>query len=684
MEPLSADENFFFSHHANVKTTASDSQTPLRNLIEYQQSNDSVQKTGLCSANEVLGKLWSRKGKQARNKEEVFLTCVFGSAGQGKTEFCRQFVQSPDVLANVGIQLLSTFISFNQNTAYNSSTDKDIEQAVIQRVCATFLDCALSQIPSNLQMPNNIDVMMRVLLKASGLMTHNNNSAKPGVCLLVDELLQVAEAPRRELLNILASLQQQYLIEEYPIFFIVTSLRATPVVNVIRRPLLPIHLPVLAGQSLATAATQIYHYLLQVATRHLIANQADSHETKMIKEAEAMKVDECGALKRLVFVAVSMSGHHFRSLEYAVKALYLLVVSASNHSQLPERFCSSPSDLKNSVDLMAVGGSLAKVLEKVSSNSTTSMNDAENLRLFQRALELFLSLIHSPDHYHDEDEELQRTGRLFAKLRDQNRLNRIVPMVNLPHLFTFSYTIANEVDLNLARPLMDHAPALIAGVGKLINKVAKELAGAFEMAMPLIELLRALAYKTSNPAGEVSLAQILPGAIVRGWSDNDTEQSSLYVVSTVFTEAIIPIQPLATLVGDPEQLAIAAILQAQNPTNRQAIIVSQQEKSMKTIEYVARHFVDVKGRIPLLLCSMKLREASNSQSAVSVANDIHVLARKAGLINENYYAVVYCCQPAEDINPLALPPGTVVICAGTVMQMLHPFGASCLLSLVTE
>ncbi len=108
----------------------------------------------------------------------------------------------------------------------------------------------------------------------------------------------------------------------------------------------------------------------------------------------------------------------------------------------------------------------------------------------------------------------------------------------------------------------------------------------------------------------------------------------------------------------------------------------------EAIEYVGRCW-EVEGRRVLTLCSMKLHHAG-SESPINDVKNIHRLvaalieANQISLKNQEYYAVVYCCWPADQIlaeaktNPI--PPGTVVVPVDSLNEVMYPFGASCLLN----
>lgn len=110
-----------------------------------------------------------------------------------------------------------------------------------------------------------------------------------------------------------------------------------------------------------------------------------------------------------------------------------------------------------------------------------------------------------------------------------------------------------------------------------------------------------------------------------------------------------------------------------------------------TIEYVANHFERVLPNLStepvLLLASMKLRE-TRSVNPLQELQKVHTLASELGLAPAQYVAALYCCADTVQCQMIqASPeflPGSLLVPAETLQNVLRPFGMSYLVQIIKE
>lgn len=106
------------------------------------------------------------------------------------------------------------------------------------------------------------------------------------------------------------------------------------------------------------------------------------------------------------------------------------------------------------------------------------------------------------------------------------------------------------------------------------------------------------------------------------------------------------------------------------------------------IEYVVKHFVhESSDSEPVLfLTSMKLRDQKSREmkNIVSLAQQLHDVAKQAKLKDRQYYVVFYCSIKDKSLRGIQLPPGTIVVPSETILSLLRPFGVSFLANTIEE
>jgi hypothetical protein len=284
--------------------------TSLCQLIRYQQSPTD----GMNSIKNGLSTLWANR-KRTPNKENFPLLAAFAVKGQGKTELCRQLVLADDLHDNLpGVEKVVTIhVSFSQDSTYNEA---DREFGIIQGLIWRILDAFSADYSFATRQKENIQLADVIAVIRDECRTENSTeTSKIGIFILLDEFMKVdVDSERTKLLNEICSLQQKHLQKEIPTFFFVTSLTYVPVDHIVRtdsgRHIFAIPLPVLADSSLEEIANLIHDSICKV-----LACSPDLQAT------ELRAFNAKGDLRRLISVAVYVSGRHFRSLETVVKVI---------------------------------------------------------------------------------------------------------------------------------------------------------------------------------------------------------------------------------------------------------------------------------------------------------------------------------------------------------------------------
>lgn len=290
---------------------------------------------------------------------------------------------------------------------------------------------------------------------------------------------------------------------------------------------------------------------------------------------------------------------------------------------------------------------------------------------------------------------------MFIKYRDPIRTSLVTPRVSLPFLYLYPRVDLNrhwaqpsspigaasaDSDREMHRkeilkskflrlpnpaPLEDHVEMLLENIGVELTRPFKELSLAFEGVMPLAELLTVAARLLVPSFRVVDVMDILPHSIFKPWG-NESLCVSHFIKNgnmTVHTYVSSPKDSSSQVVRDAVHQALDA--------SCDSVYICQGDVNMECIEHVSRLF-SVCEKPVLCMCSMKLREKSNP---VSLAKQIHkfvkdnvpILAEELGS-TPCYYAVLYCCAPAENVDFEQLPLGTLIVPIEAVRHLLYPLG----------
>mgnify|MGYP001587164516 FL=1 len=185
------------------------------------------------------------------DKANVPLHAVFAPAGQGKTELCRQLRRRlPDSFRrrNPDARVVCLRISYGQNTPWSEQDDRLTHGDAVWNRIRAHLGIERDE---ELPMADKIEDVVAAVRRAMVVRFSLGDDKQAVVCLLIDEVLQVAEGRRASLLDELTSLQQRQLMKGYATFVLVTSLEVRPIQNVMsqdgsrQRALTPIVLPIL-------------------------------------------------------------------------------------------------------------------------------------------------------------------------------------------------------------------------------------------------------------------------------------------------------------------------------------------------------------------------------------------------------------------------------------------------------
>lgn len=706
----------------SMKENTERTTTGLCKLIGYQTSNDKDYgvPTGIEAVRIAVNQLWKCKGNRAIHKENVPVMCVFATQGQGKTELCRSLVLSNKLhleLEDVDT-IMCIHVSFNQFSTYSQADEEmGIEKALILRVVRTTTSCR--NLPaSDCEKLNSLQDLLQAIRQACCKTTDSSEANRVGILLAVDEILKVTVVEeRRKLLDALASLQQDELLNSLPTFVLITSLNyqfvQTHYVTETKRYITPILLPTIMEESFENISDAIFADILMAATAG--------------DEMRRKKVVGQGDLRRLINVAVWQSGRNFRSLEEVIKAIFTRVVSptsrdaalkskSSKLAAFPEYQSSSLASL-NDLDNADVRRGLVEALS-VPANGI--MANIKKHDLYETALACFLSLIVCPNEYIDEADvlELQMSGGLFVRSRREGKVNEIVPRVNLAFLYTYALQTCGArsewrmtenscyLTTDRKKQLRYHIPLLINNIGAAINGTVYGLADSFEHVLPWIELVRMHAFHRKNSAlhpPPVRLEAVLPDVIIALWDAHKdfilAAHSELHTLEAIPTGELKETRDeLKQAQGNAED-ATKRLLEFTLREKGNYWVITQPSITSKTktkaVEYAATYFasyqeddfgeIDVSSQTPILLvASVKLRDPS-CVDILQELKKIHATCKACNLVEGSYYAVLYCCNSASKVpDPVFLPKGSIVVPIETLEKIFRPFGASCLLHIALK
>lgn len=228
------------------------------------------------------------------------------------------------------------------------------------------------------------------------------------------------------------------------------------------------------------------------------------------------------------------------------------------------------------------------------------------------------------------------------------------------------------------RKLKDHIILMINNSICAVYSSTIDLIKNFEYIMILVELLRAYSISFCSLNLSPNLVDILPDSKFHLWG---TE--SLQISSFIMSKDFILSKQVDLTKQNKDDTVSMTMIKESIIYQESAMITQSTAEDSEIIEYVASHFSSYENgkETPVkMLCSMKFRQTNNI-NPISILNEIHKLAEKSGLKEGSYYAVLYCSSNV-DINSYDLPKGSIVVGRDTLLNVLHTFGASCVLDLV--
>lgn len=704
--------------------------TGLSRLIGYQttevhettEGNYAEGYFGVQSVKMHMREIWRNRG-QNTTKNTVPLMSTFATAGQGKTELCMQLVLDQSLHEQLeGVdEVVSIHITFNQSTSFDKTLDRNPITAIAWRVVRELThDIRSTGNREEVSCYTSLNDLIADI--RSGLTPLKQSDKTLGILLCIDETLKIATADSgvcQEMLTHLGSLQQSSLELGLPTFVLFTGLYYANVIENFQtdsgRPLKLVTLPIMSSTTLQNLANRISSQIIDIAL--------------FDESFKARQFEMSAIVKRLVLWMCFMTGRHFRALEEAVKRIVSVVLSNSalanyrknvkdessrsvlgserNYFYPEARYYTSAS--KTELEKWKNGKVRQYLSESFLSTIQAKLDDTDMFKycsaLFCELLWRF-HLVTEDDFYSMENESTinaEMKGVLFIKNRKDESKRSVQLHVSLPYLFHAAPMIwqkqlgslvvttdrSDYILPNTALPLPQLLPVLFSNIGIAMDGLAADFPTSFEFIMPFIELLRCHVVSQKKDCPELN--DILPGAIIVPSLQENTE---ILLAAWVTTSPILPAMRLSMPRKRPAggEQQDAALLLVQDITARveSNLVAMMQPNDVDTpaIEYVARYFVtrdnDGNSTPILFLASMKLRERNTVGSLVSWAEDIHRLARKSGLKLGQYYAVLYGCWPSSSIDQSALPLGTIVVPAETLVSVLRPFGGGCLELLVRE
>jgi len=596
--------------------------------------------------------LWARRGLVMKNKEECSIFATFGAGGQGKTELCRELVRHlPSALQKSCDTILACvciLISFNQETVWTSQENSDPSfKPIWKRFCMEMnIDMDNSWQPTSME--NMIDFFREAAANA-----YNVELRQTCVCLLLDEIINVFENNRREILNHLSAIQQSGLIHSFPTFFLTTSLKVEPVHQILttesKRPLIPIPLPILE----------------ETKTREYVTNQIVdaifSFWDGVLLASEEKKIRGKGDLRRLVQRSVYHVGNHFRALEEFIKAAFQnLVPSSFSRSSkyvkyLQQAFLMGENECRSNLEE-------PYKLELVTPPSASDADEIIACDIFSDHL-----LLGDGEYWVREQGDIARLLSyhiVFVRKRSTQDVFNFSPLISLPLLFRAWRNMRNQ-------NLLYSTLARIADLVMPTNM--QEASTYFEEVILQLMLARLLihAKKEISQPVRVPLKKLLPNAIIVPWDNqNDNlivEVDQLSLMTTPFLQGVDN--------GTPDQ-ALRALLE---PLPANCLFRMQGRVPAKGIEEVGPMVMESEHSKRMLIWSMKLRQHNCKETATSVARNLHKLLQQEKK-DKQYYAVVVTCQKADSIKGLC--PGSIAVPSETLQVILEPFGASYMLDII--
>lgn len=656
---------------------------------------------------EILSSNWSYRGNSA-TKEHLEVACTAGTQGQGKTELCKQLCLMNSTWNLIGVRKMVTIpISFNQDCTFaKSELDTAVDFCIVWRILRAFgiSDDDFSMYPAKLE---DLISFIRKCNCAEG-----EDPKSVGVFLLFDEMLKVKTCDTKffeRVLDVITTLQQRHLRNMFPTFVFITSLQLLPVSKYLvegsGRRVRCVSLPIFCQIDLEVVASKLYSFFFTVL--------CIGKTTEQIEQLIRFK-----NLENLIRIVVSVSGRHFRTLELAMGVVYghliteeqhklalttgvqevglfrpdlgikVLAVEGAHQTKVVKKRSSGHSQL-SVFDRKGAGVDMAvrDVFKTIVNNMDLSGVDA---RMYEEVIDLFFQLIVDSNHHVSELDvyHLEAVNLVYVKYRDPERRMYIVPRVSLPCLYFFVNTSRAS---RIPKALNLQVDKLLQMIGTELSRPFDELPAAFEMVMPLAELITVAAHLIRVPSQIIAMQDLLPGVIFRPWKNE-----SLRVASFVTSSAITPFMPTnnghtAHYPGqsDGKRAVRGAVGLSLTPDCNAVYIHQAAPVNMEEIEHVSRLFslADGQQAVPCF-CSMKIRKKTKPGK---LAECMHTFIKKEiqpsteyTLPESSYYIVIYCCTKGIDVNAVDLPPGTMVVPYETVQRILYPFGLNQMVIMAEE
>lgn len=424
-------EMLFFDKLQDIHNRTKDGIAALCNILGYQQG----EAEGINALRSALKQIWGRRSL-AWEKHWCPTIAIFGTKGQGKTEFCRQAVLNcasffpvlPGVKYMIGLH-----VTFNQPCAY-PMVDEDknltIFESVIWRILFSIDDQFVNPSSWNDLKCTSLETVFREMRSsvAQKLSILPNEIA---ILLLMDEVLQfsaVNESRLDLLLNQSASLQQREISQGKPTFFAITSQQYWPMQNLrikSGRSVTLIPLTVMSDDNLRDQSLKIANQF------HTILSMGDPNNMKLLNSEKIVQY--------YVNLVVWTAGKHFRSLEMMIFQLYRFIVSQHAHSwavsttqniamaKYLDPWFQQQSDLKSAPSLLDLLTDLKapktrkEVISSLFQKCCKGLHDVEDPdRVFEDTMKCFFRLLVDPDSKVNENDclHLEDVGTIFVKWRD--------------------------------------------------------------------------------------------------------------------------------------------------------------------------------------------------------------------------------------------------------------------------
>ncbi len=189
------------------------------------------------------------------------------------------------------------------------------------------------------------------------------------------------------------------------------------------------------------------------------------------------------------------------------------------------------------------------------------------------------------------------------------------------------------------------------------------------------------------PYRPIEISEILPGVIIEKWESSKIDR--LIVAPCLLSKPFQLEKEIPNNGSSPLDNTLKAIEMALDVSNANIVQIKQNGNNVtQGIEYVVKHFVhESSDSEPVLfLTSMKLRDQKSREmkNIVSLAQQLHDVAKQAKLKDRQYYVVFYCSIKEKSLRGIQLPPGTIVVPNETILSLLRPFGVSFLANTIEE